>query len=299
MTRPMPKAPRLSWSEVRARRLERHGLSSPSGKSGISDVVGAMCGAHAQIMSAAELSVGIRLAGITRTDVREALWSERGLIKTFGPRGTVHLLRAEDLPMWTAALSAVPSSSSLPKDIRMTPDQTDEVVEAISAALGEAELTIDELSEEVIARAGSWAGDPVMPAFGGMWPRWRQAVGVAANRGALCFGPNRGRKVTYTSPGRWMPGFQPADGRTALAELVGRYLHTYGPATPHHLAQWLVAPRSWAAELFDSLSDGLRQVEVDGALAWERMREPVRTGPHIQSAILYDTNSQTERKARP
>ena len=44
-----------------------------------------------------------------------------------------------------------------------------------------------------------------MPAFDGMWPRWRQALGTAAKRGALCFGPNRGRKVTYTSPRRWLP----------------------------------------------------------------------------------------------
>jgi uncharacterized protein YukE len=260
---------RLSWAEVCARRLERHALSAPSQDARPADIVGAICGAHAQVLSAAELSIGLRIAGVTRSDVRHALWSDRSLVKTFGPRGTVHLLPAQDLPMWTGALSAIPlSRSSFPEDVRLTPEQTDAVVEAIAIALEDAELTADELTEAVIASAGSWAGDLVMPAFQGMWPRWRQAMGIAANRGALCFGPNRGRTVTYTSPRRWLPGFRPADGRTAAAEIVRRYLYAYGPATPQQFAQWLGAPRRWATELFDSLSGELQQVAVDGTLAW-------------------------------
>ena len=91
---------------------------------------------------------------------------------------------------------------------------------------------------------------------------------TAANRGALCFGPNRGRKVTYTNPRRWLPGFRPAESKAALAELVRRYLYAYGPAIPHHFARWLAAPRRWATELFDSLSGELRRVEVEGEPAW-------------------------------
>src|SRR5262245_13533778 len=98
--------PQLSWSEVWARRLERHALAAPTRDARPADVAGAICGAHAQVMAAAELSVGLRLVGATRAAVREALWSEHSLLKTFGPRGTVHLLPARDLPMWTGALSA-------------------------------------------------------------------------------------------------------------------------------------------------------------------------------------------------
>jgi len=84
----------------------------------------------------------------------------------------------------------------------------------------------------------------------------------------LCFGPTRGRKVTYTSLRRWLPGFQPADGSTSLAGVVKGYLHAYGPATPQQFAHWLAAPRQWAAALFNSLDGELEQVEVDGTLAW-------------------------------
>src|SRR5688500_1574247 len=114
---------RLSWAAVCARRLERHALSAPSQDARPAEIVAAICGAHAQVLPAAELSVGLRIAGITRRHVQEALWTEHSLIKTFGPRGTVHLLPAADLPIWTAALSAIPSSSSpFSEGVRLTPE---------------------------------------------------------------------------------------------------------------------------------------------------------------------------------
>ena len=213
--------PGLSWAEVCARRLDRHTLSAPLTDAEPADVAAAMCGAHAQLLTAAEWSIGLRLAGVTRGDVQAALWTGRSLVKTFGPRGTVHLLPTRDLPMWTGALSAVPSAPNVfAKDVRLTPAQADAVIAAIADALAAAELTTDELSDAVVARTGAWAGELVMPAFQGMWPRWRQVLPLAGMRGALCFGPNRGRKVTYTSPRRWLPGFRPAAAQPALAGLV-------------------------------------------------------------------------------
>jgi hypothetical protein len=64
---------------------------------------------------------------------------------------------------------------------------------------------IDELDRAIADLVGAWAVDRVMPAFQELWPRWRQAVGMAAHRGVLCFGQNRGRRVTYTNPRRWLP----------------------------------------------------------------------------------------------
>lgn len=261
--------PYLTWTDVCARRLERHALSTALRDGRPADIVSIICGAHAQVLSAAELSIGLRIAGITRTNVQEALWTEHNLIKTYGPRGTIHLLPAQDLPMWTGALSAIPPApSGFPEDVRLTPEQTDEVVEAIAVVLKDAELTADELTEALVSRVGPWAGELIEGGFQSMWPRWRQAIVLAANRGALCFGSTRGRKVTYTNPRRWLPGFQPAARQTALAGIVKHYLHAYGPATPQQFAQWLAVPRRWATELFDSLAAELQPVEVDGVLAW-------------------------------
>src|SRR5258706_5828542 len=121
----------VSWAQASARRLARHGLDTPLDALSPAAAAAAMCGVHAQIMSAAELSVGSRLAGATRVDVHVALRNTRTLVKTYGPRGTVHLLPAADLPMWTGALAAIPYASQFPEDVRLTPDQQEEVVAAI------------------------------------------------------------------------------------------------------------------------------------------------------------------------
>lgn len=48
----------LTWSGVTARRMARHGLTEPATDLGPAEVAGVMCGAHAQVLSAAELSIG-------------------------------------------------------------------------------------------------------------------------------------------------------------------------------------------------------------------------------------------------
>lgn len=264
----MPKHLSISWhQQALARRLQRHSLAAPLRNAHPADAAAAMCGVHAQILSAAELSIAIRTTNVTHSDISDALWKDHTLIKTFGPRGTIHLLPAKDLPMWTGALSAIPGQSTTqPKDMAMTPEQTEVVVIAIGDALKDAELTIDELNVEVIKRAGAWAGDLVMPAFQTWWPRWRQSVGDAAHRGVLCFGPNRGRNVTYTNPARWLPKFKPANSKTAVPDLLTNYLYAYGPATPAQFAQWLAASPKWAAELFRSKH--VEQIDIDGNTAW-------------------------------
>jgi hypothetical protein len=259
----------LTWSGVTARRMSRQALSEPATGLGPADIAGVLCGAHAQILSAAELSIARRIAGATRADVQRALWQDRTLVKTFGPRGTVHLLPTADLPMWTGALSALPSSvPTHPEPVRFTAAEAGEVIAAIGDALADTELTVDELTEAIVDRTGPWAGELTMEAFQSRWPRWRQLTSTAAHRGVLCFGPNRGRQVTYTHPRRWLPGLRPDDGDAALRALVTRYLYAYGPATPQHFARWLSIPPRRAADLFDELAGVMQRVELDGEPGW-------------------------------
>ena len=258
----------LTWSAVTARRMARVALTEPSAELDPAGVAAVLCGVHAQLLTAAELSVGRRIAGATCTDVQRALWQDRTLVKTFGPRGTIHLLPAAELPMWTGALSAVSSPPTHPEGVRFTPDQIEEVIAAIGEALADAELTVDELTQAVVERTGPWAVEQTMEAFGGKWPRWRQLTSAAAHRGVLCFGPNRARNVTYTNPARWLPAFRPLEADLALRTLLTRYLYAYGPATPQHVAKWLaISPRS-AADLFGRLSADLERVDLEGTPAW-------------------------------
>ncbi|MFF0345620.1 winged helix DNA-binding domain-containing protein [Kribbella sp. NPDC004875] len=247
----------ITWGAVVARRMRRHWLVEPAGTA--VDVVRAMCGAHAQIAAAGEASVALRVDGATRATVQQ----DEGLVKTFGPRGTVHLLPLEDLPMWTGALSALPPASQQPVPIRMTADEIDQVIVAIGEALAHEDLTVDELSEEVVRRTGPWAHAPTLPAFQGEWSRWRQAISVAANAGVLCHGPMRGRLTTYSNPHRLRP-FDPMPAEKALTELLHRYLYSYGPATPQQFARWLKTTPAQVKPYFDDLP----QVVLNGEIAY-------------------------------
>jgi hypothetical protein len=284
----------MTWAEVSARRLARSRLTDATRIDDPAVISAAMLGVHAQVMSAAELSIGIRGETLTRADVRDALWRDRTLVKTRGPRGTVHLLAAADLPMWIGALSAVPAGRSpFSADVRMSAEQTDRIVAAIADAVEDAELTVDELTEAIVERVGTWAGDRVMPAFQDNWPRWRQVESIATNRGALCFGPGRARRTTYTSPRRWLPGFRPLPPTEALAALLKRFLHAYGPATPAQFARWLGVPGTWAAELFARQPD-LEEVSFEGTQNWTvrgdgagKALEPgVRLLPYFDSYLI-------------
>ncbi len=84
----------VTWDEVRARRLERHSLTSRvTGAAALADLAHRTCGIHAQVMASAELSICARADGITQQDVRDALWRDRTLAKAWTIRGTLHLRR--------------------------------------------------------------------------------------------------------------------------------------------------------------------------------------------------------------
>ena len=260
----------LTWKEVWGRRLARHALLTPRSREDLVEVVRTVCGIHAQIMPAAELSIGVRVASVTRQEVRAELWQRRGLVKTYGLRGTVHLFPADELPLWLAALRANPRLNEIRWLAQMGLEPTQ--VEAILAAIGEALdgrcLTREELGLEVARRAGSWTTDAVSPAFGGRWPRWQITLGAAASRGLLCFGPNQGQKVTFVRPDQWLDGWTEVDGAVALCEVLRRYLSTYGPATHREFAQWFGMQPSLALVLTRQLADELEEVDVEGHHAW-------------------------------
>ena len=264
----------LTWQQVSARRLLRHGLATPVPAAELAQQVRRICGAHALVMSAAELSVGLRVAGATREDVRAALWSDRSLVKAIGPRGTVHLLLAADLPSWNATLESALEPPGFLPGVRLDARPLDAVIEAIDGALSGGDLMV-ELDDEVVKRAGAWAGERVMPAFQELWPRWRQAIRPAAARGVLCFGPNRGQRVTYASLRRWLPAYRPMPPGEAARTVLRRYLHAYGPAAPEHFGRWIGSSHGWARDLFRRAADELEPVDVDGVVLWQLAGEEV------------------------
>lgn len=286
----------IGWFDATAVRLHRQGLVA--GASSIEAAVTGMVGAHAQVMSAAELSIAARTRDTTAADVRDRLLPGGSLVKTYGPRGTIHLLPRADLPRWCAALGALPSSTTLPEPARLSPKQSAQVVEAISVVLAGADQPPDgeQLDALVVAATGPWASDPVTPAFGGQWPRWRQAIGAAARAGVLAFGENRGTKVTYLNPGVVVD----PDTEGSARWLARQFLRSYGPATSKQFARWLGARPALTAALFERMSAELVTVRFEGedaAMQAGDPEEPLSGGdpaparllPHFDPYVIGNT----------
>lgn len=265
------------------------------------DVVGEVCGIHAQVASCSEISLGVRVDGITRRDIRAALWDSRTLVKTYGLRRTLHLFPTRELPLWRAALrTRTPAQPSNPQEsVAVPPDRRVQLIGAILDALDCRVLTHSELGGEVERRLGGWTVEEVFPAFTEHWPRWQIALIMAAEEGLVVFGPNRGNLVTYARTEDWI-GPQPAcDGPTAVREVCRRFLGAYGPATPLEFARWFATTPRAAREVMQSLE--LDEVDVDGWRAWlpRGDAEPGNSGDGGGDAQPGDSGGDGGGDARP
>jgi hypothetical protein len=240
----------------------------------MADVAGAVGGIHAQVLSAAELGLALRVAGTTRADVRAALWDERTLVKAHGIRGTVHLLPADELGLWLGAVAAVAGPQDQVNVAEpFTEDEKERVVAGMGEVLEGANLTNDGLSGALASHVGPWASRMVDGGFQQQWPRWREVVHVAARRGLLVYGPDEGRRITYTNPHGWLPDLAVGEPGASLDEVIRRYLHAYGPARPEHLARWLAATIGKVRPRWQALADAgelvpMRVAEDDDGPSW-------------------------------
>ena len=146
----------LTWEEIRRRRLRAQHLRRPLPAVSFLRMVADICGLHAQVMSSAELAAAVRLKGLARGTVAPALWSERTLVKTWAMRGTLHLLTAEDYPLYVAALSNRRFDLDGPwlKYHGLVADDVSALVDAVAEALDGRQLTREELGQEVVRLLG-------------------------------------------------------------------------------------------------------------------------------------------------
>ena len=254
-----PGAIELTWPQVHAFRLTRHHLTGRAQKTDLARVVGDIGGVQAQVMSAAELQVAVRV-DCTVADVRRALWRDRTLVKTWLMRGTLHLARSDDLPLYVGAMSALWKSQMRPSWLsymQTTEKEFWKIVDQVGSALDGEPLT----REEPIAIVGKGKSERVRQLLGS---GWGGMLKPAARSGLLCFGPNRGQSVTFVRPEKWLPSWRPVDKDKALALMARRYLSAFGPATKTDFARWWGAWPGVGNAAWSALKDELMTVSVDG-----------------------------------
>ena len=248
----------VTGAQVRAFRVRRHHLDARAPADRLVDVVRALGGVHAQLSSSAEIALGVRLDGSSRDAIREALEEHRTLVKSWLPRGTLHLLAAEDVPIFSAVLRDRwddPGGSWLRgHDVERRELQA--IITAVADALDGTPQTREELADRVAERSGPDARDRILSG-------WGEYLKPSAHRGELCYGPPRGRSVTFVRPERWLDSWAEVEPVEARRRVARRYLGAYGPATPEAFARWLGRTPAQAKRLFAGLAEELAEVSVN------------------------------------
>ena len=277
---PRPTAqPALStdWSRVLALRLRRQHLAERTTPDRLVDVVREMVGLHAQVASAAELQAAARIDGLRPDDVRDALASDRSIVKAWSFRGTLHHLTPDDLADFVAA---APTRERWHEDVWLRyVEMSEEQVERLIRAVG------DTLTDEPITRAAladAIAAQLTDTALGRkLRTGWGTFLGPAAQRGELVFGPPQGQNVTFVQPSAWLgrpialaerpePG-EPVD---ALARMVSRFLVTFPGSSRDMIRRWWGAARAGlVTAALDRLPVERTEIDVDGTRAWIRSED--------------------------
>jgi hypothetical protein len=217
--------------QIHAFRLRRHHLLDPSAKDLVT-ICRDVCGVQAQIMSAAQLQLWARNHAITPEMVNDALWKTRSLVKTSLMRQTLHLVPADEFPLYIAAHKRARAKAvlSIMARCKITRDEAD----ALSA------LILEELKEGPAPRAAITAA--VRPKVTKRLRVWMDKVWSIVRlpviEGLVCYGPGEGNRATFIRTEQWLTAQPKIDAVQAQKELFRKYLRAYGPATLNDFAHW-------------------------------------------------------------
>lgn len=198
-----------------------------------------MCGGQAQVISAAYLQLWTRNHAITRSEIEGALWKTRTLIKTSLMRQTLHLIPADEFPLYIAALrpSRVAQAFRAMARFGMSREEGESITPLIMEALSAGPLRRPAIAAavrpKVSKRARAW--------IEACWSMIR----VPVAEGSICYGRGEGNEIVFIRTDQWLKNHglrnllaKPIPVLEAQCELFRKYLRAYGPASLHDFAHW-------------------------------------------------------------
>jgi hypothetical protein len=278
-------------------RIARHGLADRACAT-VAEAAALTCAIQAQDPQASRLGIRSRAAGVTETDVVEAIEHDRTVTRTWLMRGTIHLVDTADL-RWLVRLigpAVARKYRTRWRQIGLTDDVLERSVEALPELLAAGPLTRHQIKAG-LAERGLALDSPDPQAH-------THAIVHASTVGLVCRGPDRGRDATFALLDSWVPDAPPGpSGDDALAEIARRYFAAFSPATGADFTRWSGLGSARAISL---LGDELTPADVDGQPGFRLGEvEPARgvrllaafdnylVGYHDREAIL-----EAERRGR-
>lgn len=251
---------KLTWQQVNAWRLAQQQLTERAEPTALLAVVTRLGGVQAQLMSAAELALWVRIKAITPTAIQHLLWEERALVKTWAMRGTLHLLPSQTFGDFVAASAAttIKRPPSYYTYHKVTSAELTAIIDTVPLVLSATPITREQLADAIVERTGN-------PNLRGvLLSGWGALLKPSARRGDIYFGPNQGQNVTFVRPDQWLGAWSAQEPLPALQTVARRFLTTYGPATLDEFARWWGIDAAQARKLFKSMAAELTMVDIEG-----------------------------------
>ena len=198
----------MTMEEVKIRRLSGQHLLVPADPQ---SVVRDLCGVQAQFLSHALHSLALRCGEV----------STEGLVKSWTIRGTMHLFRAQDLPLFlhegrTHFLRPV---DTLEADAYISEQRKGYFAELMVDAIAQG-IDDRESLKEVCAKAGMTESEALS-----LFDPWGGTIRALCEAGRIC------HKVQEKKAYQLCPPFLPMAEIPARLELARRYFTHFGPAT--------------------------------------------------------------------
>ncbi|MFI6321866.1 winged helix DNA-binding domain-containing protein [Nonomuraea sp. NPDC050556] len=252
---------KVTWEQIFAWRLDRQFVTAGDGANAV-EVARRLCGVQAQVASSARHAIALRTPD---ADTETPLWHDRTLVKTWLMRGTLHLLPADQLPDYCAALATLRAweKGSWQRGHGVTAAEIGAIIEAVPQALSKNHLTREELVDAVVEVTGD---EHLRDA---LTSGWGALLKPLSRLGELCYGPPRDGKVTFASPRDWLPRWpeELPPHEEAGVRVARAFLAAHGPATMEMFDTWLfggVAKKSVLKAWFNGLAPELTEVDAQG-----------------------------------
>ena len=223
------------------------------------DLVRWMTAMQAQDLQAALWAVGVRVPAAGLSDVRAAI--DAGTVARSWPmRGTLHLVAPEDLG-WMLELTAERLTRSIAGRHRQLEITWADIEKARDIALEHISAE-GPVSRADLFRVFDAAGQPTQG------QRGIHLLGSLCRHGWLVLGPLSGNQQLIAAFEQWIPESRSLGREEGIAEFALRYFRSHGPATLRDFAWWTQLPLTEVRAAFESVRDGLVELEIEGAGYW-------------------------------
>lgn len=235
-------------------RLFKNGLIKK--KSTIDECINSLTGIQSQILTASYISIFNRVDNINLTDIKDALWNKKKIVRTWGQRDTLHIY---DMPTWNIIVSSMCEDKSwfIRKIYKLAQDNRYKEIfqDVLNYIKDKKSFKKEELlqlfknREEYDLYLSSWGGLLIDLAKKGF------ICQASFNNNKPNFIHKANLPITYNS--------QLVNNIEADKKLALNFINSFGPVEVEDFAFWRGIQKRKAQEIFYQVSNNLSEIFVD------------------------------------